>query len=73
MARDGGEFFQLSPNVKQQTASETTPGGVTTTTLKPGANLIVNTIVLNVMARAQLGQWEPYVGVALLASSHNSI
>ncbi len=58
-----GEFFQLSPNVKRQLVSETPPGGPTTTTLKPGANLIVNTVVLNVVARAQFGQWEPYVGV----------
>ena len=58
-----GEVYQLSPNVKQQTVSETPPGGATTTTLKPGANLIVNTIALNVVARAQFGQWEPYVGV----------
>ena len=58
-----GEFFQLSPNVKQQIVSETPPGGATTNTLKPGANLIVNTLVLNVVARAQFGQWEPYVGV----------
>jgi opacity protein-like surface antigen len=58
-----GEYYQLSPNVKQQTVSETPPGGVTTTTLKPGANLIVNTFVLNVMARTQFGQWEPYIGV----------
>jgi opacity protein-like surface antigen len=57
-----GEFFQLSPNVKQQAVSETPPGGTTTTTLKPGANLIVNTIGVNVVARAQFGQWEPYVG-----------
>jgi opacity protein-like surface antigen len=58
-----GEVYQLSPNVKQQTVSETPPGGATTTTLKPGANLIVNTVALNVVARAQFGQWEPYVGV----------
>ncbi|HEV8327520.1 MAG TPA: porin family protein [Nitrospiraceae bacterium] len=58
-----GEVFQLSPNVKQQIVSETPPGGATTTTLKPGANLIVNTVVLNVVARTQFGQWEPYVGV----------
>lgn len=58
-----GEVYQLSPNVKQQTVSETPPGGATTTTLKPGANLIVNTVMMNVVARAQLGQWEPYVGV----------
>jgi len=58
-----GEYYQLSPNVKQQFVSETPPGGATTTTFKPGANLIVNTFVLNLVARAQLGQWEPYVGV----------
>jgi opacity protein-like surface antigen len=58
-----GEVFQLSPNVKQQIVSETPPGGATTTTLKPGANLIVNTVVLNVVARTQFGQWEPYVGI----------
>jgi len=58
-----GEVYQLSPNVKQQTVSETPPGGATTTTLKPGTNLIVNTVALNVVARAQFGQWEPYVGV----------
>lgn len=58
-----GEFFQLAPNVKQQVVSETLPGGATTNTLKPGANLIVNTIALNVMVRAQFGRLEPYVGV----------
>ncbi|RPH80384.1 MAG: hypothetical protein EHM80_05375 [Nitrospiraceae bacterium] len=58
-----GEYYQLSPNVKQQTVSQTPPGGGTTTTLKPGANLIVNTVVMNLVARAQFGQWEPYVGV----------
>jgi opacity protein-like surface antigen len=57
-----GEYYQLSPNVKQQIVSETPPGGATTTTFKPGANLIVNTFVLNVVARTQLGQWEPYIG-----------
>lgn len=56
------EYFQLAPNVKQQVVSETPPGGSTTNTLKPGANLIVNTFAFNVMARAQFGQWEPYVG-----------
>jgi opacity protein-like surface antigen len=58
-----GEFYQLSPNVKQQAVSETPPGGATATTLKPGANLIVNTVGVNVVARAQFGQWEPYAGV----------
>ena len=57
-----GEYYQLSPNVKQQIVSETPPGGATTTTFKPGANLIVNTVALNVVARGQFGQWEPYVG-----------
>lgn len=57
-----GEYYQLSPNVKQQIVSETPPGGATTTTLKPGANLIVNTLGVNLVARAQFGQWEPYIG-----------
>jgi opacity protein-like surface antigen len=57
-----GEYYQLSPNVKQQFVSETPPGGATTTTFKPGANLIVNTVAFNVVARSQFGQWEPYVG-----------
>lgn len=57
-----GEYYQLSPNVKQQIVSETPPGWTTTTTFKPGANLIVNTFVLNVVARTQFGQWEPYIG-----------
>lgn len=60
-----GEYYVLSPNVKQQTVTETPPGGPTTSTLKPGANLIVNTFSLNVMTRAQLGQWEPYAGLGL--------
>jgi len=57
-----GEYYQLAPNVEQQYVSETPPGGPTTTTLKPGANLIVNTVGVNLVARAQFSQWEPYVG-----------
>ena len=45
-------IINLSVAVKQQIVSETLPGWATTTTLKPGANLIVNTFVLNVVARA---------------------
>ena len=57
------EVFRTAPNVKQQSVTETEPGGPSTTEVKPGANLIVTTVALNLVARAQLGSVEPYVGV----------
>ncbi len=57
------EVFRTSPNVKQQSVTESPPGAPSTTEVKPGANLIVTTVTLNLVARAQLGSVEPYVGV----------
>lgn len=59
------EVFRASPNVKQQSVTETEPGGPSTTAVKPGANLIVTTVALNLVARAQIGSVEPYVGVGV--------
>jgi opacity protein-like surface antigen len=57
------EVFRTAPNVKQQSVTETPPGGPSTTEVKPGANLIVTAVTLNLVARAQLGSVEPYVAV----------
>lgn len=59
------EVFRTAPNVKQQSVTETPPGGPSTTEVKPGANLIVTAVALNLVARAQLGSVEPYVGVGV--------
>jgi opacity protein-like surface antigen len=61
-----GEVYRHSPNVKQQNVTEVFPNGAPpTTTERPGSNLIVTNVNLNFVARAQLGNLEPYAGVGL--------
>jgi len=60
-----GEVYRYSPNFKQQTVTDVQPNGASNTVQRPGSNHIVTNANLNLVARAQLGAFEPYAGLGV--------
>lgn len=70
------EVFTSSPNLKQQVVTDRAPGVGTFQYNQPGAHIQATTVAANLVARYQMGAFEPYVGVGpgifFIRSSHPS-
>ncbi|MDA2911104.1 porin family protein [Nitrospiraceae bacterium AH_259_D15_M11_P09] len=64
------EAFHTTPHVKQQAVTESAVGTPSFTEVRPGGRLLVSTVALNIVVRAQLGYYEPYVGVGVAGFIH---
>ena len=59
------EIFNTNPNIKQQTATFSFPGGSATVTLTGQDLRVLNWSPINMVVRYQAGQFEPYAGVGM--------